>query len=119
MDFEAYTEAAIIFARSALHRFKTKDEKHSNFKTWWNSLRGDPAVEFFRSERDFVLKEAAPKIGQKVYVPPIGGSQSYVPTHAKELNYFESPEIPATDTIERHLKAFEQTLLAAEKTVLT
>ena len=115
VDFEAFTEAAIIFARSALHRFKTKHEKQSDFKNWWNSLRADPAVEFFRAERDFLLKEAAPKMGQKVYVPSIGGSRSCVPTHAKELYYFESPDIPATDTIENHLKDFEQTLRAAEK----
>jgi hypothetical protein len=115
VDFEAYIEAAIIFARSALHRFKTKHEKDSGFQGWWKSLRGNPAVEFFRAERDFVLKEAAPKIGQKVYVPSIGDSRTYVPTHAKELYYFESPDIPATDTIEGHLKDFEQTLRRADR----
>ncbi len=62
-DFEAYLEAAIIFARAAIHRAKAQFEGQPNWKAWWNSLLENDSVEFFRNERDWILKEAPLKIG--------------------------------------------------------
>jgi hypothetical protein len=67
VEFEAFLEAAIIYARTAVHRFKSLHEKHAKWKPWWDGLGSDPAVNFFRVERDWILKEASPKIHQKVF----------------------------------------------------
>jgi hypothetical protein len=116
VDFESYLEAVIVFSRAAIHRLKTKHEHHPDWRSWWDSLRGDPSVDFFRTERDWILKEAPPKIGQKVYVPSIGSDRpSYVPVHAREFYYFEGPDVPATDTVEKHLKTLEKLLAEAER----
>ena len=66
------------------------------------------SVEFFRNERDWILKEAPPKIGQVVR---LGGRPA---ERATELYYFEKPEIPAVETVERHLKELHQIISDAE-----
>jgi hypothetical protein len=63
------------------------------------------AVAFFRAERDWILKEGPPKVGQI-----IGGT----PTRAAQMYYYERPEIPATNTIGRHLDEFEKLAIEAE-----
>lgn len=35
IEFEAFLEAAIIFARAALHRFKADNSNHPQWKYWW------------------------------------------------------------------------------------
>jgi len=120
VEFEAFVEAAIIFARAALHRFKTRHESHPDWKHWWNGLRGNASIEFFRTERDWLLKEASPKIGQKAFVGSVimgtatASPASYSPMKAGEFYYFEGPEIPATVTVDRHLKEVERLLKEAE-----
>ena len=70
---------------------------------------------FFRKERDWLLKEAPPKIGQKGYVGSAGGSpDSFVPTRADDFYYFESPDIPATATLARHLAEVDHLVSEAE-----
>ena len=54
-DFEAYIEASIIFARAAIHRIKTKYEKHPNWKAWWDGLFSYPSIIFFMDERNWIL----------------------------------------------------------------
>ncbi len=76
-------------------------------KAWWDSLRGNPAIEFFRVERDFILKEGPPKVGQIVRLGP-------TPLKAEELYYYEDPTVPATATVERHLNAMEKIVTDAE-----
>ena len=119
VEFEAFLEAAIIFGRTAVHRFKTKYESHLKWKAWWKSIADDPHVLFFRSQRDMILKEAPPKIGQRIWAPFIGPGgvtvPGYVPTYAYEFYYFERPDIPATDTARRHLNALEILLAEAQK----
>jgi hypothetical protein len=107
-EFEAYLEASIIFSRTALHRFKTKHKRHPNWKAWWDSLKTNSAVEFFRKERDWILKEGPPKIGQIIRV---GGPSTPMAT---EYYYYENPQTPATDTVEKHLNDFETLLREAE-----
>jgi hypothetical protein len=117
IDFEAYIEAAIIFARAAVHRLKTEYGRHTDWENWWSSLRGDPAVEFFRTERDWILKEAPPKIGQRLFLADGGDSSQlvYVPAYAREFYYFGEPGTPATDTVENHLTDLEKRLTEAER----
>ena len=96
-DFEAYLEAAIVFTRAALHRLQARFKSHPAWKHWWDLLLSDPSVDFIREERNRILKEAPPKIGQVLY----GGSQQ--PQYASAFYYYESAGIPATDTVNRHL----------------
>jgi len=104
-DFEAYLEASIIFGRTALHRFQSEYDNHPDWQQWWDSIETNPAVNFFRNERNQILKEGPPKVGQII---------GRATTIAAELYYYENPQTPATDTVEKHLKAFEKLLVKAE-----
>ena len=116
VDFEAFLEAAIVFARAAVHRLKSQHEGHAQWKAWWDGLRDDPAVEFFRTERDWILKEAPPKLGQKIFAASVGrAAPSYSPARAAELYYFDDPGVPATATVERHLNDLEKRLAEGER----
>lgn len=105
-EFESFLEAAIVFARAALHRLKNEFESHTSWKAWFAQLKGNPAVEFFREHRDFVLKEAPPKVGQIISFNPVAT--------AAQLYYFEDPSINAAATVREHLRSFAQTLREAE-----
>lgn len=105
-EFEAYLEASIVFSRAALHRLKSAYEKHPDWNQWWDSLLSNPSVNFFRNERDWILKNAPPKIGQVIRV---GGPKA---SYASELYYYEDK--PATLTVERHLDHLETLVRDAE-----
>jgi hypothetical protein len=107
-EYEAFLEAAIVFGRSALLRLKTTFRKHGNWPEWWESLRGDESVEFLREERNYVLKEGPTKVGQVIRI----GVRTEL---AEEHYYFESPDVPATATVEKHLKRVEQLVVEAEQ----
>ena len=92
--FEAFLEAAIVFGRAAIHRLQAKAGKHPEWKQRFGNLRGDDAVEFFWKQRNFILKEGPPKVGQIISGNPIRS--------AAELYYFENPAVRATDTVRRH-----------------
>lgn len=108
-EFEAFMEASIIFARAALHRLKTKYENHTDWKPWWENLLNNQTVNFFRNERDHILKVGPPKVGQivKIGSPPA--------QKASKLYYYEEPKIPATITIEKHLEEMKQLINFADK----
>ena len=115
VDFEAFLEAAIVFARAAIHRLKSQYEGHAAWNAWWDKLRGNPSVEFFRTERNWILKEAPPKLGQKIFVPSVGSDvPSYSPARADELYYFDDPSVPATVTVEGHLNDLDAELAEGE-----
>ena len=118
-DCEAFMEAAIVFARAAMHRFQKEHQHHNGWQAWWDSLLGNPAVDFFRKERNLILKEAPPKLGQKLSMPFIGpGGKSQpapVAQLACEFYYFEDPAMLATDTIATHLDALEALLMEAKQ----
>ena len=116
MDFEAFLEASIVFARSAVHRLKTKHEKHPNWKAVWQSWKVEPAVQFFREERDWILKTASAKIGQKIFAGTVGGSQPVrTPSFAGEFYFYHDPKIPATATVEQNLAKLVGLLTEAEE----
>lgn len=116
VDFEAFLEAAIVFARAAVHRLKSEHKGHAKWKVWWDGLRGNPAVEFFRAERNWILKEAPPKLGGKIFAPSVGSATpSNSPVRAAELYYFDDPSVPATATVEGHLKDLEAQLAEGER----
>jgi hypothetical protein len=87
--FEAYLEATIIFSRVAVHRLhrealrRAKANPHlkAEVTAWWDSLLEDPAIHFFRIERDFIAKVGPPKVGQIV---KLGGP---VPEKMEEIYY--------------------------------
>ena len=116
VDFEAYLEAAIVFARAAVHRTQSRYQHHSDWKAWWDSILSNEAVQFFRTERDWILKEASPRIGQILFAGTAGAPASrYEPTLAEEFYYFEDPRTSATITVEKHLVELEQLLIDAER----
>jgi hypothetical protein len=114
--FEAYLEAAIVFSRAAIHRLQAsalrKGRGNPSFKAewkkYWDAMLEEPAIPFFRDERNFIMKQGPPKVGQIVR---LGGA---APQKMEELYYYESPDIPATDTIERHLNSVEKMVRDAE-----
>jgi hypothetical protein len=115
--FEAYMEAAIIFGRVALQRLKKSADRQARqnpslraeVKAWWGSIEKDPAVRFFRGERNFIVHEGPPKVGQII---GLGGPVSQ---KAEAHYYYENPDIPVTETIERHLNAVEKIVTEAER----
>ena len=102
-EFEAYLEAAIVFGRSAIQwtQRKFKDSNPPGWKEWWESLNDDPSIKFFIDYRNDIIHERPPKVHQKIL--RMGSSDAGA--RATELYYFETPEIPATDTVRRHLTA--------------
>jgi hypothetical protein len=111
-EFEAYLDAAIIFARTALLRLQSAYENHPDWQQWWDNLLVDattsPAVNFLRYERNWILHEAPAKINQVIRV-------GQTPILATELYYYEQPEIPATHTVEKHINTTESIVLDADK----
>lgn len=103
---EAFMEAAIVFARTAIHRLQSQFKHHPDWKKWFAALLNDSAVMFFRQERDHILKVGPPKVGQV-----IGGA----PQRAAEMYYYENFDIPATVTLRRHLDAVTETVKEAEQ----
>jgi hypothetical protein len=80
----------------------------AGIKEWWDSLVDDPAIVFFRDERNFILKTGPPKVGQ---IARLGGPE---PLKAEELYYYEAPVEPATVTVERHLNSVDEIVKDAE-----
>lgn len=115
--FEAFLEATIMFSRVAVHRLHRDAVRRANnnpslkseVDAWWDSLLEDPAIQFFRVERDFIAKVGPPKVGQII---KLGGVVSGM---MEELYYYETPDIPATETIERHLGSVEKIVTEAEE----
>lgn len=106
-EYEALLEAAIVFGRTGLQRLQPTFGRDPNWKEWWNSLRGDESVEFFRAQRNYLLKEGPTKVGQVIRF----GTQT---ERAEEHYYFESPDVPATATVEKHLKRIERLVAEAQ-----
>lgn len=119
IDVEAFLEASIVFGRTAFHRFQTVHRKHAAWSGWLKSMANEPAMNFFRRERDQILKEGPPKIGQKIGMPSIGPGGTHIPaapvSTASEFYYFDDPAIPATTTVDRHLRTLERLLDEAQK----
>ena len=111
MNFEAFLEASIIFARTAIHRLQHEFSRHPEWKDWFDALKDDPAVSFFRVQRDLILKEGRPKLGQIIDFNPI--------IFAKELYYFVDPTIDASITVRNHLESLSETVHLAESMFLS
>jgi hypothetical protein len=115
VEFEAYIEASIVFARAAIHRFQHRYEKHPRWKSWWDALHTDPAGQFFRTERDHILKEAPPKIGQMIFVPSIGSDNEPPQVNCASEFYFFDRNERADETIDKHLRSLEVSIRDAEQ----
>jgi hypothetical protein len=94
---EAYMEAAIVFARTAIHRIKSQYERRPGWKQWWDSLLNNASIVFIRAERDWILKNDAPKVGQVIR---LCGEQPL----ASDFYYYEDINTPAIDTVGRHIR---------------
>jgi hypothetical protein len=129
VDFEAYLEASIIFARTAMLRIQGNHKKKKEFKDWWDSLKKDPSVLFFRYQRNPIIHKHPPKLGQILQTPlipasghvggqPVEDDEPYVidmqtisseeHSHASDLYYYKNdPSTPITQTVEDHLNKLE------------
>ncbi len=106
-EFEAYLEACIVFARSALLRLKTKYEKHPQWKAWFEQLNENSSVNFFRNERNFVLKESSSKIGQRI---------GFKSTETAAAHYFyDDYSLTAAQEVRQYLEPYKKTLLDGEE----
>ena len=119
-DFEAFLEASIIFARAAIHRFKTEHGGHPLFNQWWASLAANPTIRFFRDERDFILKEGPAKIGQKLYAGFFDASKNLtisgnVPTKASGYYFYDDLDKQANTTVRNHLTKLKALLTNAHR----
>ncbi len=110
-EFEAYLDAAIIFARTALLRIESAYKSHPHWRPWWDNLLVDhntsPAVEFLRHERNHILHKASAKINRVIHIGQTlaGASDSY---------YYETSEISPTDTVQKHIDTTENIVLDAD-----
>lgn len=107
-EYEAFLEAAIIFGRTALNRLNTLLKLKQGWRSWFDKQWEDPSVQFFKIERDYLLKEGSTKVGQVIRV----GENIQ---HAEDCYYFESIDISATDTVERHLSRIEEIVAEAHR----
>jgi len=121
--FEAYLDAAIVFGGSAIQWTQRKHEDKSNpeWKKWWGSLLKDQSIKFFKDYRDDVVHERPLRVHQIIkagFIPAPGDPDpvnSDPVRQATELYYFESPGIPATETVRRHLEKTTEHVVYAEK----
>jgi hypothetical protein len=104
---EAYMEAAIIFCRTAIHRLKTRYHRCDGWKSWFDSLRSNASVNFIQNERNFIVKEAQPKVGQVIRL-------GQTVEKAKDFYYYESPDISAIETVRRHVNEVERIIYEGE-----
>ena len=95
-DFEAYLEAAIIFARTAILRLEFELSKHPDWIDWWSSLLSDETTELFRVARNWIVHQAPPKISQVVRL----GSPAEL---ARDLYYYEASDVLATITVGQYV----------------
>ena len=106
-EHEAFLDAAIVFARSALHRLQSAYKRKPTWSAWWSSLASDPSVQFLRYHRNFALQGAPAQVGQVVHA---GGGESFAFDHY----YFEHYTVPAVDTLTRHIDRIEEIVQDAE-----
>jgi len=108
-DFEAYLDAAILFARMALLRLHTRYKKRPTWdQQWWEGVLSEQAVKFFTAKRHGILHAAPPTM-------PQGTRLGRSPISAADLYYYETPDIAATSTVARHLQAMETIVLDAHQ----
>ena len=79
---------------------------YRNSQPWWKSLLSDPSITFVRDERNRILHEAPPKIGQKLHA----GTQ---PPRASSCYFYET-DVSATDTVRKHLERTVEILAEGE-----
>ncbi|NOT31659.1 MAG: hypothetical protein HOP15_14525 [Planctomycetes bacterium] len=127
--FEAFLEACIVFARSALQRDheRFKATKSQGVKDWFDSLDENASVLFFRKHRDLIIHEKPAELGQVIHVHSIAptsvvGGSGGIPTdtaprpaRALESYYLTEPGTPATTEVEQHLQVLESVLHEARK----
>lgn len=105
---EAYLEASIVFCRTAIHRLQHRYKKFTDWKPWFDSLLNNPSIVFIRGERNFILKEAPPTVGQVIHL----GSNR--PKAAKYYYFYDNKNVPAIDTVRNHVREVERIVLQGE-----
>ena len=89
--------------------YQTRYKKCPDWRIWFNPLEHNLSIQFIRTERDWNLKEAPPKVGQRIYV----GIEI---EKAKCLYYYVSePDRTAIDTVRRHVAEIERIIREGEQ----
>ena len=86
---------------------KNDTKKRPDWETWFDPLRRNSSVEFIQNERNVIVHEAPPKVGQVLHV----GQQVDL---AKWCYYYDSPVIPAIDTVRGHVRETARIILEGE-----
>ena len=105
-EFEAYLEASIIFARSAMNRLITEFSKHPHWKPWFTLMSGEASVSFFQNERNYILKERSPPLTQIINVNAV--------SRASELRQFKDSAVDSASFTRSHLSTYATLLNEAE-----
>jgi len=100
-EYEMFLEAAIVYGRSSLHRLQSQFKSANGWDAWWGGLREDPSVNFFRRERNFLLKERPTKVSQVVRF-------GVTSNRAQDAYCFQDSDVPATRTVCKHLDRMEE-----------
>jgi hypothetical protein len=100
---EAFLDAAIVFARSALLRLQSANKRKPGWSAWWSALAADPSFTFLRHYRNFELHERPQLVSA-------GGDRSLALDHC----CFGDHTVPAVDTLARHMDRIEEIVRDAE-----
>lgn len=92
-EYEAFLEAAIVFLRAALHRWKNSPMHE---QVLWDSIKHSPSIMFVIDKRNILLKESHLAVTQIISFGDEGRDL------ADRLYCFELGE-SAVETIRRHL----------------
>jgi hypothetical protein len=120
VDFEAYLEAALMFAQSDLFRVEKKIRKTPQGENWWKDLLKNPLAEFIRNERNWIIHHAPSKIGQRIFLPIIQEEEETVekpnlPPLAHVFYYYgDDANVPATTFVEEGLMEIERLVAEAK-----
>jgi hypothetical protein len=69
-------------------------------------VKTNPEVEFFRTERNWIVHEAPPRLGQKIFP---GGSEAI--QLAGRFYFFNDPSVSATTSMATHLDSLDKLIL--------
>jgi hypothetical protein len=109
-EHEAFLEAAIIYGRTALLRLETAYENRVGWTNWWAPLLRNQSVRFLRNERNTIIHECPPRVGQNIRLDE--GNH----VAADYYYYGKDPNVRAVDTVEQAINETET--LIGQATVL-
>jgi hypothetical protein len=109
-EFEAFADAAILFARSAILRIEKEHKSHPEFKSWWCDLLSNSQLEYLRKERNLLTHESPSRLGQVIG----GGAKMASAMYFYELD-LHGNRIDAIETLSNWIMETEKVVDHASK----